>query len=109
MIVNKELITILTHLLCKVDSEWLQNQEIVDAMLVLKSKDKSFKPPSLEEVENYLVSRNILNPKENAERFINFYESKGWMIGKNKMKSWQSAVKSWNLPVRHSKSTTIIV
>lgn len=70
---------------------------------------KKFIPPTLKDVENYLVLQNVLNPVENAERFVNFYEAKGWMIGKNKMKSWQSAVKSWNLPVRHSKKTKIIV
>jgi hypothetical protein len=70
---------------------------------------KKFIPPTLKDVENYLVLQNVLNPVENAERFINFYEAKGWMIGKNKMKSWQSAVKSWNMPVRHSKKTKIIV
>jgi hypothetical protein len=30
-----------------------------------------------------------------AERFVNFYESKGWMVGKNKMKDWRAAVRNW--------------
>ena len=30
-----------------------------------------------------------------ASRFIDFYESKGWMIGKNKMKDWRAAVRTW--------------
>lgn len=30
-----------------------------------------------------------------AQRFLDFYESKGWMIGKNKMKDWRAAVRTW--------------
>ena len=30
-----------------------------------------------------------------AERFVDFYKSKGWMIGKNKMKDWKAAVRTW--------------
>ena len=29
------------------------------------------------------------------EKFIDFYESKGWMVGKNKMKDWRAAVRTW--------------
>lgn len=58
----------------------------------------SSKPSSVEEVIEYFISIKILNPKENAEKFFHFYESKGWMIGKNKIKKWKSCVKSWNLP-----------
>ena len=55
-------------------------------------KGKKFAPPSLQEVKKYCFEReNGID----AERFINFYESKGWMIGKNKMKCWKSAVRTW--------------
>jgi hypothetical protein len=51
-----------------------------------------FKEPTFEEVKAYCEERkNSINPG----RFINFYESKGWMIGKNKMKDWKAAIKSW--------------
>ena len=51
-----------------------------------------FKKPGLLEVKNYCILRknNI-----DAEAFIAFYESKGWMIGKNKMKDWKQAVITW--------------
>ena len=56
------------------------------------SKRKNFKPPTLEEVSNYCIERkNDIDP----ERFIDFYESKGWMVGKNKMKDWKAAIRSW--------------
>lgn len=51
-----------------------------------------FAPPTLEEVKAYCKERGN---KVDAERFIDFYESKGWMVGKNKMKSWQAAVRTW--------------
>ena len=31
-----------------------------------------------------------------AERFVDFYRSKGWLVGKNKMKDWKAAVRSWH-------------
>jgi hypothetical protein len=40
-----------------------------------------------------------MNGKRNtAEDFINFYESNGWMVSKNKMKSWESTVMRWTEP-----------
>ena len=59
------------------------------------SKEKNIKniiPPSVEMVKEYCQSRNN---SVDPEAFVNFYESKGWMIGKNKMKDWQSAVRTW--------------
>lgn len=54
-----------------------------------------FEPPTLQEVEDYLRSMKVRDPKSNALKWYNFYESKGWMIGKNKMKNWKSAVNTW--------------
>jgi predicted phage replisome organizer len=59
----------------------------------IKSKKSShFVPPSLQEVQSYCQERNN---GIDAEAFIAFYESKGWMVGKNKMKNWKSAVVTW--------------
>ena len=54
--------------------------------------NKIFTPPTLEEVEEYCNERNN---GVDAQRFINFYESKGWMVGKNKMKDWKASVRTW--------------
>ena len=51
-----------------------------------------FAPPTIEEVKAYCQERGN---NVDAQKFIDFYESKGWMIGKNKMKSWQAAVRTW--------------
>lgn len=51
-----------------------------------------FTPPTVEEVKAYCDERhNSVSP----QAFIDFYESKGWMIGKNKMKDWQASVRTW--------------
>ena len=57
-----------------------------------KNRAKRFTPPSLDEVKAYCLARNnTVDP----EAFIDFYESKGWMVGKNKMKDWKAAVRTW--------------
>jgi len=51
-----------------------------------------FVPPSFEEVKAYCDERkNGID----AQRFIDFYSTKGWMVGKNKMKDWKAAVRTW--------------
>ena len=55
-------------------------------------KDKRFYPPTLDEVKQYCEERkNNIDPMA----FIDFYSSKGWMIGKNRMKDWKAAVRTW--------------
>ena len=56
---------------------------------------KKFKKPSPEEIQSYLDEKNITS--FTAEKFYNFYESKDWMIGKNKMKNWKACCNNWNL------------
>lgn len=51
-----------------------------------------FNPPSVEEVRAYCSERKN---GVDAENFVDFYSSKGWMIGKNKMKDWKAAVRTW--------------
>lgn len=53
---------------------------------------KRFIPPNLEEVKDYCFERNN---QVDAQRFIDYYTSNGWMVGKNKMKDWKSAVRTW--------------
>ncbi|MDV3952126.1 hypothetical protein AB9J70_06345 [Elizabethkingia anophelis] len=53
---------------------------------------KVFRPPSVQEVQAYCNERS--NGISGYE-FVTFYQSKGWMIGKNKMKDWQAAVRTW--------------
>ena len=73
---------------------------------VLNNKEKEiykerFKKPSLEEVKTYCSERkNSID----AESFINFYESKGWKIGKTPMKDWKAAIRTWERNSNQRKS-----
>ena len=53
---------------------------------------KKFTTPTVEEVKEYCGSRNN---SVDPEKFVDFYASKGWMVGKNKMKDWKAAVRTW--------------
>lgn len=51
-----------------------------------------FSKPSIDEIKNYCLERNN---QINAEQFYDYYESKGWLIGKSKMKDWKAAIRTW--------------
>lgn len=57
-----------------------------------KKKPKGFIPPSLQDIQNYCKERkNSINP----EKWMSHYESNGWKVGKNPMKDWRAAVRTW--------------
>ena len=64
-----------------------------------------FSPPDVSDVQDYCYERcnNV-----DAQAFVDFYESKGWMVGKNKMKDWKAAVRTWerNRPKNSSQQKT---
>ena len=68
------------------------NINITNTNLTDSNKKAFFKKPTLDEVKNYCILRK--NNIE-AEAFIDFYESKNFMIGKNKMKDWKACVRTW--------------
>ena len=55
-------------------------------------KGKRFRPPTVEEVRAYCEERQN---SVDAEKFVDFYASKGWMVGSNRMKDWQASVRTW--------------
>ena len=57
-----------------------------------ENKRGGFAPPTLSEVQAYCKERNN---NIDAETFVNFYQSKDWYVGKNKMKDWKAAVRTW--------------
>lgn len=75
------------------DTEYKNNKNIKDNREGKSGKsEKRFSPPSIEEVDSYIREKGYT---VDAERFVNFYESKGWYVGKNKMKNWRAAVATW--------------
>mgnify|MGYP003137679284 FL=1 len=61
-----------------------------------------FKKPTLDQINDYCIERKN---NVDAEAFIAFYESKGWMIGSNKMKNWKQAIITWEK--RETKKPTM--
>lgn len=53
---------------------------------------KRFVPPTPDEVRTYCKERNN---SVDPSRFVDFYAAKGWMVGKNKMRDWKAAVRTW--------------
>lgn len=58
-----------------------------------KPKRKNFIKPTVEEIAAYCKEKKY---NVNAQQFFSYYESNGWKIGRNAMKSWQAAVQNWN-------------
>lgn len=64
-----------------------------DSDIESKERPKQrFVPPSIADVQNYADSKGL---KVDAERFVDFYSSKGWTVGKSPMKDWRAAVRNW--------------
>ena len=57
-----------------------------------ETRARRFTPPTLDDVLAYVRERGA---SVDAQKFIDFYTSKGWMIGKNPMKDWKAAVRTW--------------
>jgi len=81
------------------------NQQATNKQLTTNKNEKKermlFIVPSLQEVSAYCQERNN---NVDSQKFFDFYESKGWMVGKNKMKDWKAAVRTWE---DKSKSTEV--
>jgi len=90
----------------------LVNQELLTTNYKLEtnSKDnraKRFAPPTLSEATEYFGDRakakGVLISHTEPEKFIDFYESKNWYVGKNKMKDWKAAIRNWLSNVKPEK------
>ena len=68
-----------------------------------KPKRKNFVKPTVEEIAAFCKEKKYT---VNAQQFFNYYESNGWKIGRNAMKSWQAAVQNWNARDKANKKAT---
>ena len=58
-----------------------------------KKKTTNFIKPTIDKLTKYCTSKSYVI---DCEHFYDYYESKGWLVGKTKMKSWQSALNNWH-------------
>lgn len=66
-------------------------------------KKEKFKKPSVDEVRTYVSDENL---SVDPERFCAYYDSVGWRVGKNPMKSWKAACRTWNINAQKSVQST---
>jgi uncharacterized protein YdaU (DUF1376 family) len=71
-----------------------------------KSQRSHFTTPTVEEVQAECV-RIELSLLE-APKFVDYYESKGWLVGKAKMKSWKPALRNWQRNQNERQQTLIV-
>jgi hypothetical protein len=94
---SKEIVEMFEYILDIVDPRWRTSESVKEVLDKIKNeKSKKFVPPTLQEVTAELRSQKVRHYQQQADKFWNFYEAKNWMIGKNKMKSWKAAIKTWN-------------
>jgi hypothetical protein len=68
------------------------NTSRADEPPTTKTTTRRFEPPSVEEVRGYCAERKN---KVDPERFVNYYSANGWKVGKNSMKDWRAAIRTW--------------
>lgn len=76
----------------KMETEVRLGKDRIGKDSVDKQPQKRFTPPSREEVAAYCAERGN---KVDVDRFVDFYTSKGWLVGRAPMKDWKAAVRGW--------------
>ena len=74
-------------------TQGIHKQQLDNDNNVNNVNKKRFSPPSMDEVTKLFIEKG--SSKIEAEKFFYFYESKNWMVGKVKMKSWTASVSGW--------------
>lgn len=82
-----------TKRLCNVEKEIEKEIEIEREKKEKKeAPPRRFTKPTLSEIEDFINENNYI---VNAAKFFDYYESNGWKVGRNSMKDWKAAVRSW--------------
>lgn len=72
--------------------DFLCGDEVEKNFKVPRAPQKKIIKPSLKEISDYCKERNN---DVNPERFLNYYEANGWKVGRNSMKDWKAAIRTW--------------
>jgi len=69
-----------------------ENENENEVVIIKQKKEQNIIPPTPEMVTEYCICRhNQIDPQQ----FFDFYETKGWKVGKEKMKDWQACIRTW--------------
>lgn len=85
----------------RLDKNRLDKVNYLEADKSAPTTTKRFKKPTLDELQEYISEKGY---RIDAEKFLDYYESNGWKVGKNPMKDWKAAVRNWN---RNNTNSTI--
>ena len=61
----------------------------------LERETKRFQPPTIQQINDYIFEKTGCSDLDEAENFFNYYESKGWIVGRTKMKKWKNSMAGW--------------
>lgn len=89
---NKTITNVINEDNNKVNKEKEGKEEEIEDKSSTKKTPVRFSPPSVEQVKEFICSKGY---SVDADHFVNYYQSQGWHVGKNKMKDWQAAVRTW--------------
>lgn len=99
---SEQLLLTIAEILLEVNLPEEKKQRIRDAMAETshavsepQPKSRRFEVPAISDVKAHMESLQVINAERHSAEFWHFYESKGWMVGKNKMKNWKSAASRW--------------
>lgn len=70
----------------------IEKEKEIEKDIDIKPKTKRFVKPTVDEIKEYCKKNNY---NIDSERFYDYYESKGWVVGKSSMKDWKAAVRTW--------------
>lgn len=103
---NGDVIECNTEIEKELDIEIKKDIDIENKKESKETKAKRFCKPTLDEVKNYIQESNL---NVNAQYWYDYYESNGWMVGKNHMKDWKACIRRWNkTEMNNVKPTTKI-
>jgi hypothetical protein len=80
----------LVNIPCK--EKLTDNNTNTNTNITYSNKKAFFKKPNVLEIKDYCLERNN---NIDADSFFDFYESKNWFVGKNKMKDWKASIRTW--------------
>jgi uncharacterized protein YdaU (DUF1376 family) len=80
----------------------LEDKKLSTNSKELKKTQSVFTKPTIEEIKNYCLERKN---NVDANKFFDFYESKGWKVGNSTMKNWQACVRTWEQRSNQTKFT----
>lgn len=87
----------LSHLNLNIDSNLIKSNRDSNQEDEGKKPRSQFQKPTVEQIAEYLTEQRNAGKSIGftADKFYDYYESKGWVVGKSKMKDWKASVRTW--------------